>query len=558
MIEKEARYYQNEAVDAVDNSLYVKKIINQLLVMATGSGKSFTAVKAIKRINNKEKINNPNRVQRTLWGTHTEELVSQSAIALLAELNLMPYDELLFTVNTHGDIIELIRNSIRGGFFSDPKTLLISSQIGIIKADLFDIDKPYVMASMQTLWRRLDNISPDHFNIVVVDEAHYSGANTWVKSLNHFKPILRLGLTATPYRTDGMLMGDIFDEIVYDYPIEKGIKDGFLCELNAILVKTSSNLDSVHTVGGEFNAKELTETVNTLVRNNLIVNAYLEHANGRQFIAFCVDVQHAQDLCEAFKEKGVNCDFIVGDKELTTDRRGLISAFKKGALLGLINVGVLVAGFDHRDVGCTISAAPTKSRTKFEQGPVGRGTRLKTAEFVAKFGQNCIILDIVDNSSKHKLVNTYTLDKQKPVEEKVFISEKNRQMLLDVKAKREAQIAIVHRDKDVKVDLFQIPQVKISDSMRMQEAATEAQLKWIASLGYDVENVSYTKRMCSEIISLQPASDKQIWALSKAGYDVSNGVTVAEAKMAFVEIEQRAAKKLLEQQTQKFNLPFNI
>ncbi len=555
---KTPHYYQNEAIDAVDDFLYKKKVINQLLVMATGTGKTYTAVKAIKRINEKESIKNPNVIQRTLWGTHTEELISQSAIALLTELELMPEEELLWAVNTHGDIIELVKNSIKGGIFSDPNTSLIASQIGIVKADLFDINKPYVMCSMQTLWRRLDQIPFDHFNIVVADEAHLFGSKTFNQSLEYFKPKLRLGLTATPYRSDGMLMGDLFDEIVYDYPIERGIKDGHLCELNAILVKTTSNLDNVHTVGGEFNAKELTETVNTLVRNNLVVNKYIEHASGRQFIAFAVDVQHAQDLCEAFKEKGINCEFIVGDKELTTDRKGLISSFKSGELLGLINVGVLVAGFDHKDVGCTISAAPTKSLTKFMQGPIGRGTRKKTLEFIAKFGNNCIILDIVDNTSKHKLINTYTLDKDKPIEEKVFISEKNRQLLLDVKAKRDAQVRIVHREKDVKVDLFAIPEVKISGSMRMLEPATEAQLAWIERLGYDIVNINYTKKHCTEIISTQQASPKQISLIKWKGYDVSNGVTIGEAQLIFQEIKTREDNQKLQQQKNGLNLPFNF
>ncbi len=544
MNKKELRIYQSEAIQAISDKLS-KGVIKQILCMATGTGKTFTAVKAIQGKG------------RLMWGTTSEELAEQSAIVLLAELNLMPYDLLIKTIEDSGGLIQLLRNN-KNDFFVSEQIKLITSNIGIVKADLFDIDKPIVVCSMQTLYRRLDRIPKNHFDVVVADECHLFLSKTYKQSIDYLAPKLLLGLSGTPYRSDGMLMGDMFDEIVYDYPIDKAIKDGYLCEMNAILVKTSSNLDNVHTLGGEFNAKELTETVNTLTRNNLVANAYIEHAMGRQFIAFAVDVQHAQDLCEVFKEKGVNCEFIVGDKELTTDRRGLITSFKNGALMGLINVGVLVAGFDHRDVGCTISAAPTKSLTKFLQGPIGRGTRLKTQGFVDKFGQNCIILDIVDNTSKHKLINTYTLDKAKPIEEKVFISNKNRQLLLDVKAKREAQIAIVHRERDVKVNLFEIPQVKISSSMRMLEPGSEAQLKWIADLGYDIVNINYTKKHCAEIIGQQSASEAQIWRLGKEGYDVSNGVTVSEAKAAFLEIEERANLKKLQEQSKGFSLPFNL
>lgn len=218
---------------------------------------------------------------------------------------------------------------------------------------------------------------------------------------------------------------------------------------------------------------------------------------------------------------------------------------------------VLTAGFDHADTGCIILACPTKSKTKFLQS-LGRGLRLKSDLFVSKFGQNCIILDVVDNTSKHKLINTFTLDKDLPIEKKVFISEKNRQMLLDVKFKREHSFVTAQRLQDIKVDLFQLPKVTISDSMRMQEAATEKQLAWIASLGYDVVNVHYTKRMCSEIISLQSASDAQIYTLKKAGYDMSDGCTVTQAKAAFDEIRAKEEEKLMQQATGKFNIPFNL
>lgn len=963
MSSKQIRHYQSEAISAVIGALK-RKVKNQILCMATGTGKTFTAAKIIRA------IKEIGITGSTCWGTHTEELCEQSAKALIAELELMPYLEMLHLVNSHDGVIELVKNASRGGFFLDPKTKLISDQIGIIKADVFVIDKPFVVASMQTLHNRLDKISPDHFDVFVADECFPAGtmvdgkpieqikigdivrsynhntnqvemrkvvtlfknevksdllkirlsngvkfictdnhpiytkefgyvtakfilesicdnqvhclylshgksntkrqmsleaihednlcelqhmpkiihkkgfpfkegrilfermhsanelpkesnllfkmrllqkrfcrqesslllpsglfkelqtnfekkklessgcdlsclrntrvcnrkggistskkwanvclfiqrvskkiiqywnkekgcycnegfgftstilrtneaqksnvdawhkrendckikrtnffikrrkrreyqasdngsfsngvrhgisntnigskrvvsestnllqsgfsctrsevsdrnrwqdtqveevevfgqeengdikfvrvdsceiykrrsggecgegdekdyvynfeveenhnyfventlvhnchmymSRTFKKSLDYFNTKLRLGLSGTPYRSDNMLMSDIFDEIVYDYPIDKGMADGFLCKIDAIQIRTSIDLDAVHTMAGEFNQKELTITVNTLVRNNAIANAYLEHANGRKFIAYCVDIEHAKDLCEAFVEKGIKCAVMVSDKEITSDRKGLLDEFENGDLMGLMNVGMLVTGNDFKDLGCTISTAPTKSKVKFLQGPVGRLTRLKSEEYVSKFGQVGILLDVVDNTTKHKLINTFTLDKDLPVEKKVFISEKNRQMLLDVKFKREHSFTTQQRLQDVKVDLFQLPKVVISESMRMKESASEKQLAWIASLGYDVVNVSYTKKMCSEIISLQPASDAQVWRLKQEGYDVSNGVTVTEASLAFQEIEARKQAKQLNNAVKDFKLPFNL
>ena len=541
---KQSRYYQDECDVAIKNALSKGKT-KLLAVLPTGSGKTFTAVKAIKGMG------------RILWQTHVEELLDQSAIALLAELDLMPYDVLVNTIKEADGLINLLKNTSETSLWGSDEAVLIAKNIGVVKADMFDIEKPIVIASVQTLHKRLDRIPSNHFDVVVADEAHLFGAITFQKALNHFSCKLRLGLTATPFRMDNMLLADIFDEIVYEYPISKAITDGFLCKPNAIQIRTSADLDGVHTMAGEFNQKELVEKVNTLERNNLIVNKYIEYAIGRPFIAFAVDVEHAIDLKEAFEQKGVKCDYVVGDKELTTDRRGTIEKFKSGELEGLTNVMVLTTGFDFPNTGCVILASPTKSKTKFLQS-LGRGLRLKDDNFVAKFAQDCIILDVVDNTTKHKLINTISLDKDLPLEDKIFISDKNRQMLLDVKFKREHSFVSAPRLTDIKIDLLALPKVEISGSMRMQEPATEKMLLWIKSFGYDIEAVHYTKQMCSEIIASQSASDKQIGFLRWKGYDVSNGVSITEASLAFKEIAAKEEKEKQAIATQNINLPFNF
>ena len=399
---KTLRPYQKEAIDLVFKSM--KKGGDKLLLsMATGTGKTATAVKLL----NEYKESNPNA--RVIWGTHTEELVEQSAIALLAELELMPYEHLVEVIEKYGGLLDLLRAD---DLNVNDQALIIRENIGVVKADLFDIDKPIVIASMQTLWRRLDKIPADYFDIFICDECHLFGANTFKKSLDYFDTKLRLGLSATPYRMDGMLMGDIFDEIVFDYPIDKAIKDGYLCEIDAIRVKTEASLDSVKTVAGDLNQKDLEEIVNTSERNQLVVDKYKEYASGRQFLAFCVDVQHAMDLNATFIKNDIKSNFIVGNKSLTPDRKDIISEFKKGEYVGLTNCMVLTAGFDHPNIGCVIMASPTKSLTKYIQ-QVGRGTRLKNEAYTIKFKQEVVVLDIVDITSKHRLINTWTLDKGK-------------------------------------------------------------------------------------------------------------------------------------------------
>ena len=531
-MEKILRPYQTEAISNI-HAAVDRGVKTMALILPTGCGKTLTCVRAIQPYG------------RKLWIASTIELIEQSAIALLDELEIMPYDTLIDVLGNMGGLIELIKAYDKG--FRDPHVRLIAENIGVIKAEMFDINKPIVISSAQTLHRRLEQIPPNWFDVVIADECDLFSSVSFKKSLLHLNSRVRIGLTATFYRLDNLPLEDIFEEIVYEYPIDRAISEGYLTKPEAIVVKTSADLDGVHTMAGEFNQKELTEVVNTAARNFQIVNKYIEYGQGRQFIAFCCNVEHTIDLCQAFKDKGINCEYVVGDKTLTTDRRGIIERFKGGEITGLTNALVLTVGFDFPDIGCCILAAPTKSRRKFIQS-LGKGLRLKSDKFVAKWAQDCIILDIVDSTTRHRLINTKELDKDLPIEKKVYISDRERQLLLDVKAKREASFTN-NREKDERVDLLQLPKITMIDSVNGQREATEKQLAFIAKFGYDIVNENYTMKMVNEILNSQSASAAQIWKLKQIGYDVSNGVTVPEAAKAFSDYTKKQEKEKLKSQT---------
>lgn len=478
------RPYQQEAYDVVHKKLS-DGISKQLLVLMTGGGKTFLTCNIIKDF------------KKVLWCTHTQELCDQS-----------------------GEALQQIESA---------DNLLGYKTLGIVKAEQFDISKDITIASVQTLHRRLHLIPSDYFDCIVIDEAHLAMAQSWQKFVNYFTPKLLLGLTATPFRADGMSLGNLFDEIVFERDIKFGIDNGYLCEINAIRIKTEISLDSVRTTAGELNSKDL-RIIDNSVRNQLIVDSYVKYASGRQAIVFCVDVEHCQNVYQKFLDNNISTTFVVGDEKICPNRKERIADFKSGKFLVINNVNVLVAGFDHPEASCCIMARPTKSLTSYLQA-VGRITRLK------KSYKDAIVLDIVDNTSRHQLINTWTLDKGKDIKDKVFITEEKRKILLEQAEKKRAELQ--HTLKaDVRINLLQLPKVKISDSWRMREAATPAQLKWLAEEGHDIINNTFTKGQASEYITNLPASDKQIWVLKKAGYEVSNGVTRGEAALAFDSIKQ--------------------
>ncbi len=523
---KQARGYQLEAEETVFQELELG-CQSQIIEMATGLGKTFVGCLIAKRM----KEYNP--IPRVLWVTHTEELIEQSARALIYEfLGKEAVDYVL----DEGDYLNVM-SSVPDAFSSDMHKS-IHENFGIVKAELMKITAPYVVASIQTLHRRLEQFTPNYFDLIVIDECHYAGAATWKKTIDYFKPSLLLGLTATPQRTDGVSMTDIFDKIVFSRDIVFGIQNKHLCEIDAYTIKTSVSLDTVKTRGGDFATGELENLINTEERNEYIYQKWKLYAEARPTLIFAVDVQHAQDLTKVFRKHGVLCDFVVGDKELTPERKAVMSAFTSGDLHVLVNVNIATTGFDYPNLGCLLMARPTKSRTLYMQ-MLGRGTRLKNdkVDFT-----DCIVLDIVDNTSRHKLINAASLEDGKRIEDRVLISQERREALI---ASRDARkMKEIKEEKRVK--LIPLPEIKVYDTYRNREPATAAQLTLLERLGY---NGSFTLGQAMEIINGFEANAAQIEFLRKHGYDVSNGVTFGQFSKISAELKRKEF-------AQKLRLPF--
>lgn len=525
------RPYQTKGIEIVFEEL-AKGVTRQIFSLCTGGGKTFVAARVARRF------------KRILFLVHVEELAEQAGAAMLNEF----YPEISISeiIEQHGGLIPYFRYLEANKLFVGEE----ANRFGIIKADLFKIDSHITIGSLQTIWRRLDKIPTDHFDLIIYDECHTAGAKTFKKTLDYFTPKLLLGLTATPYRADGAMLSDIFEKIVYQYGIADAIKDGYLVELDAIQIKTQINLDNVSTTAGDFNQKDLKQEVDTPERNKLIVDSYKKYAEGKQNLVFCVDVEHAMNLCQTFKDAGYKSEFVVGDTELTPDRRDVINRFKSGETTILVNVAVLIAGFDHPGIGCLTLAAPTKSLTRYIQ-QIGRSTRTlpcvidgidstleRIAAIKASGKPHCAILDIVDVSDRHKIVNTWSLDKDKPIKDRVFTTEVKKQVLIEIKKKREFE---AQRKEDKRINLFEIPKTTLGKGAWTKDAATDLQLEKLRGLGFPVDTETYSKGSANKLIDSHPAPMNWVWAAKKMNYDTSNGLTRGE----FILILKNEEKKKL-------------
>ncbi len=525
---KQLRPYQQEGIDAVINEL-TGGCTSQLFVCATGLGKTFIATKIL----------NNEIFKKVLWLTHTEELIDQSAKAILNE----EFDDksLFKDIDACGNFIDYL-DALDG---KSPDDLFdgltytearIKGHIGIVKQHRMDVDCKIVVASIQTMVRRLDKMSKNQFDLIICDEAHLAVSNTWSKTVNYFNPKLLLGLTATPTRSDGMSLSNLFDKIVFERDIKFGIENGYLCEIDAVRIKTEINIDAVHTLAGDLNTKELESLVNTPARNNLIVDKYLEYATGRQALVFCVDVKHAMDLAEAFVGKGVTANFVVGDESLCPDRKERVQSFRNKEVSVLTNVNILTAGVDIPDTNCIIAARPTKSLVMFMQS-VGRGTRLKSD------GGNLLLLDIVDNTSKHALINTWTLDSHKKLEDTIFITKAKKAELIEKRENKRKLESVVK--VDVRINLLQLPEPVKPMGAWTKEAPSEKQLEWLVREGYDIVNNSYSKGQCAEIIGALPATKAQLDVLKRLNYDISAGVTRNQAGKILGDLTKEKETRIL-------------
>ena len=131
-----------------------------------------------------------------------------------------------------------------------------------------------VVAGVQTIGRpnapRLMRLKADEFDAVIFDEAHHATASSYRRIFEHFRLFedrkrLALGVTATSRRADGLALGRIFQEIVFDYSLLEGIRQGWLADLHAYAMHTQTDLDAVRAKGEDFDVPELGKAVNTQI-----------------------------------------------------------------------------------------------------------------------------------------------------------------------------------------------------------------------------------------------------------------------------------------------------
>lgn len=323
-----------------------------LLISATGTGKTYLSAFAVKKANPK----------RLLFLAHREQILKQAC-------------------KTFAKIIPDI-------------------QYGILSANHKDFHKPYLFATINMLNKEenLTQFTPTHFDYIIIDETHRAGANSYLKILNYFQPQFLLGMTATPERTDGFDIYQLFDHnIAYEIRLNQAMQENLLCPFHYFGITDITVDDQEINDNSTFNDLTTDARVTHIINQSKYYGFSGERLRG---LIFCSQIEEAQILSQKFNERGFNTIALSGKDSQETRTNGIHKLEQKERSTGLdyiFTVDIMNEGIDIPAINQIIMLRPTKSAIIFVQ-QLGRGLR--------KYPQKdyVVILDFIGNYQNNFMI----------------------------------------------------------------------------------------------------------------------------------------------------------
>ena len=349
--------YQQEMLDSLDAERVLHHRHRNLVVAATGTGKTVVAALDYRRLCDARTGRRPS----LLFVAHRREILEQS---------LRTYREVL----AEADFGELYVSGLRPERWS------------------------HVFASIQSLTAYgVENIPSDAFDIVVIDEFHHAEARTYRKLIDRLFPRELLGLTATPERTDGTDVRDYFGgRTAVELRLWDALGADLLCPFHYFAVADGTDLRSVTWSRGRYDEHELD---NVFTGNRARAAIVLEQLRDKvldpgaiRALGFCVSVTHARFMAETFSQAGVPALAVSGATP-QAQRVEAIQALRERRVNVLFAADLFNEGLDVADIDTILFLRPTESATIFLQ-QLGRGLRRTPAKPVLT------VLDFVGHHRK--------------------------------------------------------------------------------------------------------------------------------------------------------------
>lgn len=379
-VNKTPRYYQRIAVNKTVEAI-AKGQKRVLLVMATGTGKTFTAFQIIHRL---------------------YKSGSKKKILYLADRNV------------------LIDQTMQNDFKPFQKVMT--------KIENRNMDSSYEI--YMSLYHQLrtnekevyKQFKPDFFDLIIVDECHRSSArdeSNWHEILTYFESATQIGMTATPKETEDVSNINYFGEPIYTYSLKQGIEDGFLAPYKVVKIGLDKDLEGYRPERGkldedgyevedrEYTVSDYDRTIVIDERTKVVAKRITDYMKATdrmaRAIVFCVDTEHALRMRNALVNENTdmvknNSNYIVritsNDKEGKAKLDDFIDANTEYPVIATTSK-LLSTGVDTKTVKLIVLDTEIQSMTEFKQ-IIGRGTRLLPNKGKEYF----TIMDFRNNSEK--------------------------------------------------------------------------------------------------------------------------------------------------------------
>ena len=467
------REYQQSAKEAIQVE-WQKGVKNTLLVIPTGGGKTIIFCKLTE-----DCVRDGERV---LILAHRGELLDQAADKLTKSTGL-------------GCAVE--------------------------KAEDTCLDSWYRVAvgSVQSLMRekRLSQFSPDHFDTIIVDEAHHCLSDSYQRVLNYFEHAKVLGVTATPDRGDMRNLGQYFESLAYEYTLPRAIKDGYLCKISAQTIPLKLDLTGVGQQAGDFKSSDLGTALDPYLYQ--IADEMAKYCMDRKTLVFLPLIKTSQKFRDILQSKGFRAAEVNGESQ---DRAAVLRDFESGKYNVLTNSMLLTEGYDCPSIDCIVMLRPTKIRSLYSQC-IGRGTRLHPGK------DHLLLLDFLWHTERHELCHpAHLICESEEVAQKMTENIQEAGCPVDIQdAEAQAQEDAVTAREEALAKLLQEMKHrkrKLVDPLQFEMSIQAEDLaSYVPSFGWEQ----------------QPPSDKQVKTLEKLGIFPDEVETAGKATKILDRLDKR-------------------
>ncbi|PWA11330.1 DUF3427 domain-containing protein [Flavobacterium laiguense] len=272
--------------------------------------------------------------------------------------------------------------------------------MGLYSGEKRDLDCDFVFSTIQTISKstHLENFSKDHFDYIIIDETHRSGADSYLRLIDYFEPKFLLGMTATPERTDGNDIFQLFDHnIAYEIRLNRAMEEEMLCSFHYYgvtdILIDNNEIDNK----ADFNLLISSERVNRIIEQAIFYGSDNGITRG---LVFCSRKKEAIELSTLFNLNGFKTVALTGDcseEERAKAIEKLESDNLNEKLDYIFTVDIFNEGIDIPKINQIIMLRPTESAIIFIQ-QLGRGLRkvegksyVTVIDFIGNYENNYLI-----------------------------------------------------------------------------------------------------------------------------------------------------------------------